>query len=81
LRLGGEFIELFDDNEISIVSDDMGDEETTERRGDEGTKGRGCDEGNDKSDSIWPRTSLQAQSYYRMLSMRKTLIRGVEQIF
>ncbi|KAJ8446759.1 LOW QUALITY PROTEIN: hypothetical protein Cgig2_000770 [Carnegiea gigantea] len=56
LRLGGDFIELSDDDKISIASDDIGDEETTERRGDEGTKGRGCDEGNNESDSIWPRS-------------------------
>ena len=38
LRLGGEIIELSNDDKIFTASDDVGDEETTKRGGDEGTK-------------------------------------------
>ncbi|KAJ8440774.1 hypothetical protein Cgig2_007180 [Carnegiea gigantea] len=54
----GEIIELFDDDEIIVASNDVGDEETAEIGADEGTQGRGVDEVNNKSDSFWPRSSL-----------------------
>ncbi|KAJ8428406.1 LOW QUALITY PROTEIN: hypothetical protein Cgig2_024552 [Carnegiea gigantea] len=58
LRVGGDAIELSDDDEISIVSedaddaeaaeeDDVGDEGAAENKCGEGSKREGCDDGND----------------------------------
>ena len=38
LRLGGEIIELFDDDEISVASKDMGNDEAMIERGEEEVK-------------------------------------------
>ena len=58
MRTRGEIIELFDDDEIIVASNDVGDEKTTKIGADKGTKGRGVDEVNNKSDSFWPQSSL-----------------------
>ncbi|KAJ8441226.1 hypothetical protein Cgig2_033950 [Carnegiea gigantea] len=62
LRLGGDTMELSDDDEISIVSKDAGDEETTKeddagdeqpakKRCDSGSKRKGSTDGNDVNDN------------------------------
>ena len=50
--------EVVEDNEVSVVSDDGGDDEVN-RKG-----------------NVWPRSGVQAQSYYRKLSIWKNVIRG-----
>ncbi|KAJ8422072.1 hypothetical protein Cgig2_000322 [Carnegiea gigantea] len=52
LRLGGEINKLSNDDEISMVSNDVGDEETIAKECDEGSKGGGYDEENNKNDSL-----------------------------
>lgn len=81
LRLGEEIIELSDDDEIPMASDNVGDEKTPTEGGEEGSKGSGGGERNNEDDSVWPRSGLQAQSYYHKLSVWKKLIRGMRQIF
>ena len=92
LRLGGDTIEMSDDNEISVVLEDVGDREATEEddAGDEGaakkrcgdeSKREGSDDGNDVNDNVWSHTGMQARSYHRKLSIWKKLVRGEGQIF
>ncbi|KAJ8450566.1 hypothetical protein Cgig2_020203 [Carnegiea gigantea] len=63
LRLGGDTIEMLDDDEISVASEDAGDEETTkeddagdeqaaEKRCDDGNKRKGFADGNDVNDNV-----------------------------
>ena len=40
LRLGGKIIELSDDDEISVASEDVGNDEAAAEGGEEGNKGR-----------------------------------------
>ncbi|KAJ8428708.1 hypothetical protein Cgig2_025699 [Carnegiea gigantea] len=58
LRLRGNHRTIF------VAFDDVGFVETTIKGGDKGSKGSGCDEANNYNDSVWPRSSLQVQSYY-----------------
>ena len=53
-------IELYDDDEIFVVLDDVGDEEAMTKGGEEGSKRSGCDEQNNENDSVYPRSGLQA---------------------
>ncbi|KAJ8428462.1 hypothetical protein Cgig2_012529 [Carnegiea gigantea] len=82
LRLGGDTIEISYDNEISVASEDAGDEEATkeDNEGDEraaekqcgdGNKKKGCTDQNDVNDNIWPRYGMEAQSYHRKMSIWK----------
>jgi len=45
LLVGGEIADVSGDNEISVVSDDLGEEDTTDKRGDEGSSGGRSAEG------------------------------------
>jgi len=69
--LGGDTIEMSDDDEISVVSEDAGDEEATEeddagdeeaaeRRCGDGNKREGCAYGNDVNDNVWPCSGMEA---------------------
>jgi len=80
LRLGGDTIEISDNNEISITSKDAGDEEATkdddagdkqtaEKRCDDRNKRKGSADGNDVNDNMWPRCGMQGRSYHRKLSI------------
>ncbi|KAJ8435277.1 hypothetical protein Cgig2_030032 [Carnegiea gigantea] len=82
LRLGGDTIEISDDDEISLASEDTGDEEATkdDNEGDEraaekqcgdGNKRKGCTDGNDVNDNVWRRYGMEAPSYHRKLSIWK----------
>ncbi|KAJ8437374.1 LOW QUALITY PROTEIN: hypothetical protein Cgig2_020393 [Carnegiea gigantea] len=82
LRLGGDTIEMSDDDEISVASEDVGDEEATKEDdvGDEqaaekqcghGNKRKGCADGNDVNDNVWPCSGMEARSYHRKLSIWK----------
>ena len=64
------------DNENSIMSDDAGEGDITDKGDDEGSTAKGSAEGNEGNDNVWPRSSLQARSYYRNLNIWKKLIRG-----
>ncbi|KAJ8432255.1 hypothetical protein Cgig2_013908 [Carnegiea gigantea] len=87
LHLGGDTIEMSDDHEISVTSEDASGEEVTEEDdvGDEGVaaeqcgdgnKRKGCADGNDVNDNVWPRSHMHAQSHHRKLSIWKKLIGG-----
>jgi len=80
LRLGGDTIEMSDDNEISVASEDAGDEEATEEdnAGDkgaaekqcgDGNKRKGCANGDNVNDNMWPCSGMQARSYHCKLSI------------
>ena len=56
MMVGGDISELLEDDEISVVSNDEGDEEIN------------------PNENIWPRYGVQAQRYYRKLSMWKNVI-------
>ncbi|KAJ8433491.1 hypothetical protein Cgig2_018025 [Carnegiea gigantea] len=82
LRLRGDTIEMSDDDEISIATEDAGDEEATkeDNAGDERAaekqcsdrnKRKGCTDGNGVNDNVWPRSGMEAQSYHRKLSIWK----------
>ncbi|KAJ8438309.1 hypothetical protein Cgig2_018789 [Carnegiea gigantea] len=82
LHLGGNTIEISDDDEISVASMDAGDEEATKEddAGDEraaekqcgdGNKTKGSADGNDINDNVWPRSGMEARSYHRKLSIWK----------
>ncbi|KAJ8447480.1 hypothetical protein Cgig2_019474 [Carnegiea gigantea] len=82
LRPGGDTIEMSDDEEISVASEDAGDEEATkeDNAGDEraaekqcgdGNKRKWCIDGNDVNDNVWPRSGMEARSYHRKLSIWK----------
>ncbi|KAJ8439552.1 hypothetical protein Cgig2_007069 [Carnegiea gigantea] len=71
LRLGGDAIEKSDDDEISVASEDAGDEETTkeddagneqaaEKQCGDGNKRKVCTNGNDVNDNVWPRSGMEA---------------------
>ena len=81
VRVGGEIIEMSDDDEISVASEDMGEDEAAIQGGEESSQGKGGDERSDGNDSMWLRSGLQAQSYYRKLSIWKKLLREEGQIF
>jgi len=66
-RLEGDLIEMSDDNNISVASDDAGDEDTIapKNRGDEqspqigndqGTKRKGYGVGKDVNENVWPQS-------------------------
>ena len=57
--VGGDRREVADDDEVSVVSDDGGDEETN------------------RNANVWPRSGVQAHSYYRKLAIWKNVIRGL----
>jgi len=82
LRLGGDTIEMLDDDEISVPSEDTGDEEATKEddAGDEratekqcgdGNRRKGCADGNDVNDNVWPRSGMEARSYHRKMRIWK----------
>ncbi|KAJ8424632.1 hypothetical protein Cgig2_032812 [Carnegiea gigantea] len=81
LRVEGDAIELSDDDEISIASEDAGDAEAAEEddAGDEGavekkcgkgSKREGCNDGNDVNDNAWPRSGMQGRSYHQKLGKK-----------
>lgn len=83
LYLGGDTIEMSDDDEISVASKDAGDEEATmeddarneravEKQCGDGNKRKGSADGNDVNDNVWPRSRMEARSYHRKLSIWKT---------
>ena len=87
LRLRGDTIKMYDDDEIFVASEDASDEEATkeddarderavEEQCGDGKKRKGCADGNDVSDNVWPHSRMQAQSYHCKLSIWKKLIRG-----
>ncbi|KAJ8446009.1 hypothetical protein Cgig2_012353 [Carnegiea gigantea] len=81
LRLGREIIDVSDKDEISVTSNDAGEDDTTDKGGDEGRSGEESAEGNEGNDTIWPRSGLQARNYYQKLSIWKKLISREGQIF
>ncbi|KAJ8422358.1 LOW QUALITY PROTEIN: hypothetical protein Cgig2_034013 [Carnegiea gigantea] len=69
--VSGDTIELSDDDEISLASEDAGDKKTTDQGNagcDEGTKRKGCSDRNDVNDNVWPRFIMQARSYHPSLA-------------
>ncbi|KAJ8438784.1 LOW QUALITY PROTEIN: hypothetical protein Cgig2_009902 [Carnegiea gigantea] len=82
LRLGGDTIEMSDDDEISVASEDAGDQEATKKdnAGDEraaekqygdGNKRKGRTDGNDVNDNVWLCSGMEARSCHRKLSILK----------
>ena len=82
LCLGRDTIEMSDDDEKFVVSEDAGDEEATkeddagneraaEKQCGDGNKREGCDDGNDVNDNVWPRSRMEARSYHCKLSIWK----------
>ncbi|KAJ8429018.1 hypothetical protein Cgig2_014997 [Carnegiea gigantea] len=71
LRLGEEIINILDEAEISVTSNDAGEEDTTDKGGDEGRSGEESAERNEGNDIVWPRSGLQAGNYYQKLSIWK----------
>ena len=78
--LGGDTIEMSDDDEISVALEDAGDEEATkeDNAGDEraaekqygdGNKRNWCTNENDVNDNVWPRSRMEARSYHCKLSI------------
>jgi len=63
MMIGGDKREVGKDDEVSVVSDDGGDDEIN------------------RNGNVWPRSGVQAQNYYRKLSVWKNVIRGVGQVF
>jgi len=61
--VGVDTREVGDGDEVSVASDDGGDEEAN------------------RNGNVWPRSGVQAHSYYRKLSIWKNVIRGERQIF
>ena len=58
MMVGGDTREVGEDDEVSVVSDDGGDDEIK------------------RNGNVWPRSGVQAQSYYRKLAIWKNVIRG-----
>jgi len=59
LRLGGEIIKMSDDDEISVASEDVGEDEAAVQGGEESSQGKAADERSDANESMWPRSGLQ----------------------
>ncbi|KAJ8438541.1 LOW QUALITY PROTEIN: hypothetical protein Cgig2_024630 [Carnegiea gigantea] len=80
-RKSGEIINVSDEDEISVTSNDAREEDTTDKGGDEGRSGEEFAEGNEGNDIVWPRLGLQARNYSQKLSIWKKLISREGQIF
>ena len=76
VRVGGEVIQMSDDDEISVASEDVREDEAAVQGGEESNQGKGADERSNGNESVWLRSGLQAQSYYHKLSIWKKLLRG-----
>lgn len=81
MRVGEEIIELYDDDETSVASEDEADDKAAVEGGEEGNKDRRVENSSDTNDNVWPRSGLHARSYYCKLTIWKKLIRGEGQIF
>ncbi|KAJ8437177.1 LOW QUALITY PROTEIN: hypothetical protein Cgig2_003806 [Carnegiea gigantea] len=76
LRLGREIIELSDDDEISVVSEDVGDEEIAVEEGEEGSKGRGLMKGvtlmtTCDHDQVYKRKATTAKKFGKKVDKHK----------
>jgi len=58
VRVGGEVIEMSDDDEISVASEDVGEDEAVVQGGKESSQGKGSDERSNGNESVWPRSGL-----------------------
>ena len=56
--VGADRRQMAEDDEVSVVSDNGGDDEIN------------------RNGNVWPRSGVQAQSYYRKLTVWKNVIRG-----
>jgi len=81
VRFGRKIIEMSNDDEILVALEDVEEDEAAVQGGDESSQGKRGDERSNANKSVWPRSGLQTQSYYRKLSIWKKLPRGEGQIF
>ncbi|KAJ8444456.1 hypothetical protein Cgig2_005978 [Carnegiea gigantea] len=71
LRLGGDTIEMSDDDEIFVASEDASDEEATKEDDaeDERATEKQYGDGNDVNGNVWPHSGMEARCYHRKLSI------------